>query len=239
MKTKIIALIALALVTGIASAKSSGKHRAEGIGFGSGAIVGAIAGGPLGFFLGATAGGLFGSQFDDEREAKNEFAAMVEEADALADSLEALVVGSEDEIEELRFVLGRQEDSYRNALQEAFDVEVYFHTGEAALHEAVAERVERLGEILQDFEDLSIVVEGHADPRGDDAYNEQLSAERAASVREALIRSGLPVENITTRAAGERASQAAEGDLDTMALERRVDLSIVYPLPRGSRVARQ
>jgi outer membrane protein OmpA-like peptidoglycan-associated protein len=92
---------------------------------------------------------------------------------------------------------------------------------------------------MQEFDDFAIVVEGHADPRGEEAFNEQLSAERAASVRAALIASGLPADRISTRAAGERDSGATEGDLDAMALERRVDLSIVQPLPRENRVARQ
>lgn len=239
MKTKIIALVVSALIAGNASAARSDKNREEGIGIGTGGIVGAIAGGPVGFILGAAAGGWFGNKFHNERESKEEFAAMYEEADALANSLQSLVAGNEDEIENLRFVMRRQEDTYRDALSEAFDVEVYFHTGEATLNGAVAERVERLGEIMQGFDDFAIVIEGHADPRGDESYNEQLSAERAAAVREALLRAGLPGDKITTRATGERDSQSTDGDLDAMALERRVDLSIVYPLPRENRVARQ
>ena len=239
MKTQIIVLVASALIASTASAEKSNRYREEGLGLGSGAIAGAIAGGPIGLIIGAATGAIVGNKFKQEHKAKDEFQAMYEEANALASLLETLVAGSEDEVENLQFVLSRQEDTYRTALQEAFDVEVYFHTGEAALQQAVSERVERLGEIMRGFEDFAIVIEGHADPRGDDSYNEQLSAERAAAVREVLIRSGLPGEKITTRASGERASQANEGDLDAMALERRVDLSIVYPLPRENRVARQ
>lgn len=239
MKTTIIVFVASALIASTASAAKSERYRGERIGLGSGAIAGAIAGGPIGLIIGAATGAIVGNKFKEERKSKDEFQAMYEEADALASSLETLVAGSEDQVEDLQFVLRRQEDVYRNALQEAFDVEVYFHTGEVTLQQAVADRVERLGEIMGDFDDFAIVIEGHADPRGDDSYNEQLSAERAAAVREALIRSGLPGEKITTRASGERASQASEGDLDAMALERRVDLSIIYPLPRANRVARQ
>jgi len=239
MKTPIVALVASALIANTAIAAKPAKYREEGMGLGSGAIAGAIAGGPIGLLIGAAAGAIIGNKFKQEHKAKDEFQAMYEEANELANSLEVLVVGSEDEIESLQFVLRRQEDAYRNALQEAFDVEVYFRTGEAALQQTVAERVERLGAIMRDFDDFAIIIEGHADPRGDDSYNEQLSAERAAAVREALIRSGLPGEKITTRASGERASRASEGDLDGMALERRVDLTIVYPLPRENRVASQ
>jgi outer membrane protein OmpA-like peptidoglycan-associated protein len=239
MKTRIIALAVSALIASNASAAKSDRNREEGIGFGSGAIVGAIVGGPVGFIVGAATGGWAGNKFHKERVAKEEFAAMYDEADALANSLQALVAGSEDEIENLQFVMRRQEDAYRDALQEAFDVEVYFHTGQAALSGAVADRVERLGKIMKGFDDFAIVIEGHADPRGDETYNDQLSAERAAAVRDALIRAGLAGEKITTRASGERSAKSAEGDIDAMALERRVDVSIVYPLPRENRVARQ
>lgn len=239
MKTKIIALAVSALIAGTASAAKSTNSREENIGLGSGAIAGAIAGGPVGLIIGAATGGWAGNKFRKQRESRDEYEAKYQEASALADSLETLVAGNENELEELKFVMRRQEETYRDALQEAFDVEVYFHTGEASLHQSVAERVERLGEIMKGFDDFAIVIEGHADPRGDESYNDQLSADRAAAVREALVRAGISGDKITTRAAGERASQSAEGDLDAMALERRVDLSIVYPLPRENRVARQ
>lgn len=245
MKTKIIALAVSAMIAGsVQAAPKDDRNREEGMGIGAGSVVGAIAGGPVGFIIGAAMGGWLGNKFHTEQSARTEAEARFEEAEAryqrtrvLASSLEEVVAGSEGELAELKLVMSRQEDAFRDALQEAFDVEVYFHTGEAALQEAVAQRVERLGEILSDFEDFSVVIEGHADPRGDDTYNEQLSAERAAAVREALIRSGLASEKITTRATGERLSRAADDDLDAMALERRVDLSIVYPLPRENRVA--
>lgn len=240
MKTKIIALVATALVTpaGFAAPKTE-QNNEEGIGIGGGGIAGAIVGGPVGFIIGAATGGWLGSKFRKQREAREEIEASQAETQALADSLAALVAAGEDQREELELVMRTREDTYRDALREAFEVEVYFHTGEATLADTVAARVERLGEILMDFEDVAIVVEGHADPRGDEAYNEELSAQRAAAVREALIHAGLAESQITTRAAGESASVASEDDLDAMALERRVDLSIVYPLPLENRVARQ
>lgn len=240
MKTPIIALVASALVVSNAQAAKSDRDRdEEGIGIGAGAIAGAIAGGPVGLIIGAATGGWAGNKFSKEREGRQAAEARAEETAALAESLQALVASSENELDEMSLVLNRQEAAWRDALRQAFEVEVYFHTGEAALDEAVAGRIERLGEILRDFDDFAVVVEGHADSRGDETYNEQLSAERAASVRDALIRSGLPGDKITTRAAGEVQSKAEEGDIDAMALERRVNLSIVYPPPRENRVARQ
>jgi outer membrane protein OmpA-like peptidoglycan-associated protein len=182
-------------------------------------------------------GGWLGNVFHDERSEKEELAAEVAEKEKLTESLQALLTGTEDELEQARIVMVEQQDTYRDVLQQALDIEVYFRTGESELDEQVAERVHKLGRLMRKFDDYSIVVAGHADPRGEDDYNEQLSAARAQSVRQALLSAGLKPEQVVVRADGERGSKAAEGDLDAMALERRVDLSIVSSLPRENRVA--
>ncbi len=94
----------------------------------------------------------------------------------------------------------------------------------------------RLGRVIKALDGFSVVIEGHADARGDADYNVQLSAERAAVVRAALIDAGLQPDRISSRASGERFSTADETDLDSLALERRVDLSVNYP---SNRVAQQ
>ncbi len=58
-------------------------------------------------------------------------------------------------------------------------------------------------------------------------YNDELSVRRAESVRDALIRGGLPAERIVVTASGEIDSAAAEQDVDGMALDRRVQIEIV------------
>ncbi|MDX1563138.1 MAG: OmpA family protein [Gammaproteobacteria bacterium] len=241
MKTQIIAVVAASLIAGSATAvaKDEDKNREEGIGIGSGAAIGAIAGGPVGLIIGAALGGWAGDKFHRERSAKREFEARYQEADALASSLEQMLVNSENQVEQLKFVMRDQETGYRDALRQALEVEIYFHTGESTLEAAVSERIQRLGQIMQQFEDITVVVEGHADPRGGDAYNAELSAKRATAVREALIASGVNPAQISTRAVGETESKSTEGDLDAMALARRVNLHIVHPMPRENRVAQQ
>jgi outer membrane protein OmpA-like peptidoglycan-associated protein len=247
MKTGICIIAAAALaMSSVQAAPKAENHRGEGIGIGGGGIAGAIAGGPIGFLIGAATGGWLGNKFDREKTTRERLEEKAEDAELrltqaeqLSGSLQALVETSEDEVAAMRVVMLQQEEVWRDALREAFNVEVYFHTGEATLDPNVANRVARLGEILREFDDFSIVIEGHADSRGEAAYNEQLSAERAESVRDALLRAGLSVDRITTTSAGESQSTAMDGDLDAMALERRVDLNIVYPLPPENRVARQ
>jgi outer membrane protein OmpA-like peptidoglycan-associated protein len=240
MKTSICVLAAAALVTSTSFAReTAGSGGGEGPGVAIGTIAGAVLGGPLGFVIGGGLGGWMSSKLHRERTAKEEYAARYEQADALATRLQTIVARNESELGRMQIAMSEQEDAYRDALRQALAVEVFFHTGESALDEDIAGRIGQLGALIRERDDFVIVVEGHADPRGDETYNEQLSAERAAAVRDALLRAGLPGERITTRAAGETGSQAAEGDLDAMALERRVNLSVVYPAPRQNRVARQ
>ena len=239
MKTSICTLVAAALVSGTSLAgEKAGRGGGEGPGVAIGTIAGAVLGGPVGFVIGGGLGGWMGNKLHRERTAKEEYAARYEEAEALTSELYAIVARNDTEMGRMRLAMTEQQDAYQEALRQALAVEVFFRTGEATLDEQIAGRVEQLGSLIRDNEDFVVVVEGHTDPRGEETYNDELSAERAAAVRDALIRAGLPADRITIRAAGERDSEATDGDLDAMALERRVNLSVVYPAP-AQRVAQQ
>ena len=74
---------------------------------------------------------------------------------------------------------------------------------------------------------MLIRVEGFADARGNVEYNAQLSADRALAVQDALIRAGVPSGRIVLDSYGEQFSRSDESDLDGLAMERRVELSLV------------
>jgi outer membrane protein OmpA-like peptidoglycan-associated protein len=52
--------------------------------------------------------------------------------------------------------------------------------------------------------DAHLVLEGHADVRGSDAYNQALSERRAARVKSFLVEQGVPDSNIETKAYGKQ-----------------------------------
>jgi outer membrane protein OmpA-like peptidoglycan-associated protein len=60
--------------------------------------------------------------------------------------------------------------------------------------------------ILQSYPDLRIQVEGHTDNIGETEFHQQLSEQRAASVRNFLVEQGVRPEIIESRAWNERAS---------------------------------
>ena len=232
----LIAIVCAALSVPAWAETSASKE--ERIGVGSGAMLGAIAGGPIGFILGAALGGWTGDKFHRERAAREEVEASYRQANDELVALEALLKGSEHDLTALRSQWTAREREYRDALEGALEVEVYFHTDAAELDSETEQRLERIAGLIDAMGEVAVVVSGHADARGDAAYNEQLSARRAAAVRDALIRGGVAATQITANAEGESQSTAAEADLDALALERRVKLSIVDK-SFGNRVAQQ
>jgi outer membrane protein OmpA-like peptidoglycan-associated protein len=226
--------LAMAMAAVLASSpawtsESNGSPKEEKIGVGSGAAIGAMAGGPIGLVLGAAFGGWLGDRFHQERAQRMEFEHAYEQASADADSFESLLRGSERELVTLRATLAAEQRGFKTALEEALGVQVYFRTEQSALDETTQKRLAQVARVIKDVEDFSIVIEGHADARGDAEYNAELSEQRAAAVREVLVGAGVAPDRITVRAAGESQSTATEGDVDALALERRATLTIVRP----------
>ena len=231
-------ILILALAAGLASpvwtAENNAAPKEESIGVGSGLVAGALAGGPVGAIVGAAMGGWLGDKFHRERSAKLEFERQSEQArvdlaqaQLEADELLAMLEESNADLGQLRSEWRTAQVNYRNALQQALDTQIYFRTGESAFDEETGERLGRIAGLVAELADLTVVVEGHADARGAEDYNEQLSSARAQAVRDALVQAGVSPARIFWVAEGERHSTADEKDLDAMALDRRVNLSIV------------
>jgi len=72
--------------------------------------------------------------------------------------------------------------------------------------------------------DVRVRVEGHTDSTGPDAYNQQLSERRAASVREILIGNGVSAARLDSVGFGESRPIASNDTGDGRALNRRVEL---------------
>ena len=207
--------------------ESDRASKPEAIGVGGGAAIGGVAGGPVGLILGAALGGWLGDRFHDERTARVDYAQRWEAVKAEADTLNGLVRQSEREVARLESELRTETITMRDTVREALNIQVLFRTGESELADVTQERLGRLAELLARMDGMLIRVEGFADPRGDAEYNEQLSAERAVAVRDTLIRAGVPAERITVDSYGERRSSAEEEDLDALAMERRVQLTLI------------
>lgn len=108
-------------------------------------------------------------------------------------------------------------------------LEVMFDTGEDQLSTANRRALEVLARFLLEHSHLAVRLDGFADPRGTDEYNNVLSEYRARAVQEALMASGIAPERIERRAHGAGLTRATAGDYQSYALERRVDIHIYNP----------
>lgn len=100
---------------------------------------------------------------------------------------------------------------------------VFFETNSAVLNERAKNKLEYVANILKESGD-DIVIAGHADAMGTKEYNDQLSLERAKSVKAALVGYGVPSDNIVTFGRGERDAVATNLTASGRAKNRRVEI---------------
>ncbi|MFI5397740.1 MAG: OmpA family protein [Candidatus Binatia bacterium] len=73
---------------------------------------------------------------------------------------------------------------------------------------------------------IAVIVEGHTDGVGTDAYNQKLSHRRADAVRQYLVKQGIPAKRITTEGFGKSRPVASNDTADGRAQNRRVELRV-------------
>jgi outer membrane protein OmpA-like peptidoglycan-associated protein len=228
MRKQIIVLMAGSLLATTGwTAEKNRAPKEESIGLGSGAAIGAMAGGPVGALLGAAFGAWIGDRFHHERTARAMSEQRADEAQARASSLEHELGGTEHELATAHAQLHSERLAHRSDLEQALAVEVYFRTEQSTLDTTTEQRLADLAGLVAPMEGTVIRLAGHTDARGTDVFNDQLSTARATTVRDSLIRAGMPAERIVVTAAGESEAAAPEQDVDGMALDRRVEVKII------------
>lgn len=96
------------------------------------------------------------------------------------------------------------------------------------LHNLSSEAIQTVDSIASALKDVDglILVEGHADHIGPDAYNQALSMRRANSVRDALVSRGISADRLSVRGLGERQPAATNSTDEGRALNRRVEITL-------------
>jgi len=103
---------------------------------------------------------------------------------------------------------------------------VLFETDESSLRDTATERLNAVANALNENEDTSIVIEGHTDSRGSDSYNEELSRERAASVRDFLTSRDVDPSRVEIVGRGEDDPVASNDTPEGRANNRRVEIHV-------------
>lgn len=102
--------------------------------------------------------------------------------------------------------------------------DVLFATGQASLTPAGMNSVRKLGDVLAQNPQRTVLVEGFTDSVGGTAYNQDLSERRAGAVRDALLGMGIGRERIAVRGYGEAYPVAGNDNAGSRQLNRRVEI---------------
>ena len=93
--------------------------------------------------------------------------------------------------------------------------DVLFATGKSDLNVSAELSMDKIADFLQENQNRNLLVEGHTDSVGNDEYNQGLSEQRAAAVKNALVKRGIASERIVTIGYGKKypllSNEAAAG----------------------------
>lgn len=238
MKQKIVAIV----ITGVFVAASvpalaesnevpERSYRAMGAATVIGGALGAAFGGPPGAILGAALGGVA----TDWQQHAHRAGALEEAGSALSAERDRLRVDQSSlqaHIRELQHALA-QEHAVSAAtpdaamLAEGLEYNVGFRTNSATPPESVQAGLTALAQLVGAIPSLAIRLDGHADPRGSDKLNAELSMARAQAIRDRLIEAGVSPDRIHVDAHGaSRTDGQQASDPDGWALQRRVSIRL-------------
>jgi outer membrane protein OmpA-like peptidoglycan-associated protein len=104
--------------------------------------------------------------------------------------------------------------------------DVLFDTNQAQLKSGGMRNVQKLAEFFRQYPQRKVMIEGFTDSTGSDGRNQDLSNQRAGSVRTALLGMGVGDERIATRGYGEAFPVAGNDSAAGRQLNRRVEVII-------------
>ena len=212
---KIWVVVATLAVFGCAS---SGEKERTGtaVGAGTGAVLGGVIGAAtgkhnqrervaIGAATGAVLGGVIGNRIGaymdkQETDLRNAMASTVAQNNA---------------------TIQRNNEQMLTA---TFKSDVFFDVDSATLKPGAYPELDRVANVLSQYPETMIRVEGHTDQTGSEQYNQQLSERRANAVKNALIQKGIAPARISAVGMGECCPVSADN-----AANRRVSLVLTAP----------
>ncbi len=105
---------------------------------------------------------------------------------------------------------------------------LYFDTNESLIKPESFESLNNLAEVLRQQPSYRMKIEGHTDSQGDAAFNYELSKNRAFSVKNYLVNSGVSEEQLIVEYYGETRPIASNLTKDKRKLNRRVEMTFVW-----------
>lgn len=121
---------------------------------------------------------------------------------------------------------GAKVERVKEGIVVEFNEKVLFEFSKADLGATAKNNLNKLVEVLNNYSNTNIEIQGHTDSRGTEEYNMGLSERRAGSVADYLKSQGIMGNRITTVGFGEAAPAYTNDTVEGMAKNRRVEFLI-------------
>lgn len=103
---------------------------------------------------------------------------------------------------------------------------VLFDLNKATIRPESEDALQSIADMMEEYDNTIFHIEGHTDSTGSAEYNETLSRERAASVKEWLQEAGIPANRLTSEGYGEERPIADNNTAQGRQDNRRVEISL-------------
>ncbi len=102
--------------------------------------------------------------------------------------------------------------------------EVSFDVGSANIKPAFSDSLNKLANVIKQYDQTTVSIVGHTDSTGSDSFNQQLSERRAQAVGNYFVQQGIAPSRITTSGRGESEPRADNSTEAGRQLNRRVEI---------------
>jgi OOP family OmpA-OmpF porin len=110
---------------------------------------------------------------------------------------------------------------------------VLFDTNKADIKKNSFKEVDTLAAVLKQYPEINVVIEGHTDSVGSDAYNKKLSQSRADAVKKYMVdKAGIDAKRIKAVGFGEEKPVADNATKEGKAKNRRVEAAVDYVIKK-------
>ncbi len=102
---------------------------------------------------------------------------------------------------------------------------IYFAFDQSSLSESGKATAEAVARLMQEFPEVTVRIEGHADERGTNEYNLALGERRAQAVQQYLASYGIDAGRVSVLSYGEERPAAEGSDESAWSLNRRAEFA--------------
>lgn len=112
---------------------------------------------------------------------------------------------------------------------EAVKQRIHFEFDKSDITDRAAEVLQRKAEVLRNFSEWEVTIEGHCDERGSLEYNQALGMRRAQAAKQYLVSLGLDADRFETVSYGEERPLVQASNESAWAMNRRDEFVIDNP----------